>query len=55
MGGMLTLLVSQAVDTAARPLYVYVLQCLVRYIVDHRAESHRVCSAASVVSKYGQQ
>ena len=37
------------------PLFVYVLQCLVRSCMDHRAESHRVCSAASVTSKYGQQ
>ena len=37
------------------PLFVFVLQCLVRSCMDHRAESHRVCSAASVTSKYGQQ
>ena len=55
MGGMRTHSVLTAVDTAASPFYVYVLQCLVRYIVDHRAESHRVCSAASVMTMYGQQ
>ena len=37
------------------PLFVYVLQCLVRSRMDHRDESHRVCSAASVMSKHGQQ
>lgn len=52
---LLMLSVLPAVGTAARPLYVYVLQCLMTYIVDHRPESHRVCSAASVMSKYGQQ
>ena len=55
MGWMRTHTVLTAVDTAASPFYVYVLQCLVRYIVDHRAESHRVCSAASVMTMYGQQ
>ena len=55
MGGMRTHSVLTAVDTAASPLYVYVLQCLVRSSMDHRAESHRVCSAASVMTKYGQQ
>ena len=33
----------------------HVFQCLVRSSMDHRAESHRVCSGASVVSIYGQQ
>ena len=37
------------------PLSRYVFQCLVRSSLDHRAESHRVCSAASVMTKYGQQ
>ena len=44
----------RSIDTAARPLFVYVLQCLVTYSMDHRAESHSACSAASVESKYGQ-
>ena len=58
MGGMLTFSAARSVDTALSPcdpLFGYVLQCLVRSSMDHRAESHRVCSAASVVSKYGQQ
>ena len=37
------------------PLSRYVFQCLVRSSLDHRAESHRVCSAAPVMTKYGQQ
>ena len=37
------------------PLSRYVFQCLVRSSLDHRAESHRVCSAASVMTMYGQQ
>ena len=37
------------------PLSGHVFQCLVRSSMDHRAESHRVCSAASVMFKYGQQ
>ena len=36
------------------PLFVFVLQCLVRSCMDHGAESHRVRSAVSVESKYGQ-
>ena len=62
MGGMLThvnriiymtsLLLTCSSDD---PLSRYVFQCLVRSSMDHRAESHRVCSAASVMTKYGQQ
>ena len=37
------------------PLSRYVFQCLVRSSLDHRAESHRVCSAAPVMTMYGQQ
>ena len=37
------------------PLSRYVFQCLVSSSLDHRVESHRVCSAASVMTKYGQQ
>jgi len=37
------------------PLSRDVFQCLVRSSLDHRAESHRVCSAASVMTMYGQQ
>ena len=58
MGGMPTLSTVRSVDTAVSPcdpLFEYVLQCLVRSRMDHRAESHRICSAASVMSKYGQQ
>ena len=58
MGGMLTLSTMRPVIPAillCDPLFVYVLQCLVRSRMDHRDESHRVCSAASVMSKHGQQ
>ena len=58
MGGMATLSGVRSVDTAVSPcdpLFEYVLQCLVRSCMDHRAESHRVCSGASVVSIYGRQ
>ena len=58
MGGMTTLSTVRSVDTAVSPcdpLFEYVLQCLVRSRMDHRAESHRICPAASVMSKYGQQ
>jgi len=58
MGGMTTSSAVRSVVTAVSPcdpLFEYALQCLVRSSMDHRAESHRVCSAVSVVSKYGQQ
>ena len=58
MGGMITLSTMRPYIPAilpCDPLFVYVLQCLVRSRMDHRDESHRVCSAASVMSKYTQQ
>ena len=58
MGGMITHQPMVPVIPAVLlcdPLFVYVLQCLVRSRMDHRDESHRVCSAASVMSKHGQQ
>jgi len=58
MGGMVTHQTMVAFIPAISPcdpLFVYVLQYLVRSRMDHRDESHRVCSAASVMSKHGQQ
>ena len=62
MGGMLTHVIRILYMTSLSltcssydPLPGYVFQCLVRSSMDHRAESHRVCSGASVVSMYGQQ
>ena len=57
MGGMATLSTVRSVVPAVlpcNPLFVFVLQCLVRSCMDHGAESHRVRSAVSVESKYGQ-